>query len=330
MKTDNMKPSLATSNKLAPLKILFDSLPNMIALVDASLRFRLINQAYCEYFNVAEQQLTGQYAGEVLGTAYARMLDKYFAQALKGKSTTWVINHNSEAVGEKLLSVKLLPYPPNKKRARHILFIAEDITETVQLHQKLSTLKEVTERHIIKSPDELDSTLRSIEYHALKLDGSAENDETFQTTVKRRVISNRVQNQLEQMQHDGGYQSYLVFTISNYASIVQRHGEATGKVVLCHFADRLDTLLGDAVQIDRLDKERVAIAIPDLSLETTQAFGRLLCEEMKNTEIRCNNQSVSYSVYAGATSIRPNDAAVNDINQPESLTYTRFKQLKLG
>ena len=325
-----MTPAPATNSKLAPLKILFDSLPNMIALVDASLRFRLINQAYSEFFNITEQQLMGQYAGEVLGPAYARMLDKYFAQALKGKSTTWVINHSSAAIGEKLLSVKLLPYPPNKKNVRHILFIAEDITETVQLHQKLSTLKEVTERHIIKSRDELDSTLRSIEYHALKLDGSAENDETFQTTVKRRVISNRVQNQLEQMQHDGGYQSYLVFTISNYASIVQRYGEATGKVVLRHFADRLDTLLGDAVQIDRLDRERVAIAIPDLSLETAQAFGQLLCEEMKNTEIRCNNRNVRYGVYAGATSIRPNDASISDISEPGSLAYSRFKQLELG
>ncbi len=325
-----MKPALATNSKLAPLKTLFDSLPNMIALVDASLRFRLINQAYSEFFNVAEQQLTGQYAGEVLGPAYARMLDKYFAQALKGKSTTWVINHSSAAIGEKLLSVKLLPYPPNKKNVRHILFIAEDITETVRLHQKLSTLKEVTERHVIKSPDELDSALRNIEYHALRLDGSTDDDETFQSSVKRRVISHRIQTQLQQMQTDGGYQSYLVFTISNYASIVQCYGEATGKVVLRHFAKRLDTLLGDVVQIDRLDRERIAIAIPGLSLETTQAFGQMLCEEMKNTVIKCNNRNVSYSVYAGATSIRPGDAAVNDIDETQSLAYTRLKQLELG
>lgn len=308
-----MNPAIATKDNLQALKHLFNSLPNMVALIDSSLRYRLINAAYIEYFGSTAEQLIGKYAGEVLGPAYASMLDRYFAQTLKGKTTTWVINHTSAEFGEKLLSVKLLPYPANSKTVQHILFVAEDITETMQLHRKLASFKTANERKLVKSPDELERTLRSSEYHALNLDGKTEYVEPLQLAIKRQLFSSRVKDQLSQMQQDGGYKAFLVFTIKNHADIIRQYGRDAGLAVLNHFTDRLDTLLGDAISIGQIGTERVAISIPDISLETAMSFGQLLCREMKQVEIQYGGQRIHYSVYSGATSYPPADARVHSL-----------------
>lgn len=308
-----MNQALTNTNNLQQMRALFNSLPNMIALIDASMRYRLINRAYTDYFGNTEQELKGKYASEVLGSSYARMVEKYLAHAFKGKSTTWVISHNSYMVGERLLSIKLLPYPDSSNAIRNVLFIAEDITETVQLHQKLAAFKEANEHKIMKSSEELDNTLRSIEYHAFKLDDASNTGKTLQTSIKRKVFATRIKNQLTHMQDDGGHKAYLIFTIKNYAAIVRVYGAAASKAVLNHFADRLDTLLDESVEIGQIDQERIAIGIPGISLETAQSFGQVICNEMKNCEIKHEGISIHYSVYSGATACRPTDANISDI-----------------
>ena len=301
------------------LRSLVDRLPNMIALVDASMQYRLINRAYSEYFGYSKQELIGRHAGEALGQPYFRMVERYLGHALRGKTTTWIINHQSRAIGERLLSIKLLPYPMGgNKTVRNILFVAEDVTETMRLHQKLAAFKEARELRLLKSRQDLDRTLRSTEYHALKLDDSASGNH-LGALLKRRVFASRVLDELGRMKLDGGHKAYLIFTIKNYADIISHHGEAAGKAVLDQFATRLATLLHESVQIGQVDKDRVALAIPGTSLETAQAFGNLICREMKNREVKHGGETIVYSVYAGVTGFKPWDADLLDVEAAEDV-----------
>ncbi len=320
-----MQQSLNVPTNLQQAQALFNTMPQMIAVIDASLRYRLINQRHGEYFGHSEQALLGHYAGEVLGQTYARMIDRYFAQALKGKHTTWIINHQSEDLGERLLSVKLLPYPSQGGDIRNILFVAEDITDTVHLHDSLTAIHESGADKILRSREELDQTLRSSGFDALSPDSKPDNKVIpFQQAIKRRVLATRMIDQLSQMQHDGGHKAFLIFTIKNYAAIIEQHGEAAGRAVLSHFAGTLDTLLADSIQISQCERERIAIAIPGISLETAVRFGRILCREMKRCHIQHQGEAIHYSVYSGATGFRPDDA---DIKQAEALDTDNAKVL---
>jgi len=60
------------------LRLVIDDLPNMIAYVDASKIYRIINRAYHDYFGASEKDIIGKHVSKVLGDAFYKIIDKEY------------------------------------------------------------------------------------------------------------------------------------------------------------------------------------------------------------------------------------------------------------
>jgi two-component system, chemotaxis family, CheB/CheR fusion protein len=71
------------------LKLITDSLPILIAYVDAKQRYRLTNKTYEEWFGLKREKVYGKHVRDVLGASTFKRIKSYIEHALKGSKVVF-------------------------------------------------------------------------------------------------------------------------------------------------------------------------------------------------------------------------------------------------
>ncbi len=115
---------------------LFTQSPDAIVLAGKNYRYLAVNQMFCRFFGLSQEEVAGKHVADVLGgDRFASFIQPRFDKALTGETiefTSWLTNAEGE---ERYSMVKYVPYREEGGEITGIIISVRDIT----------TLKEATD-----------------------------------------------------------------------------------------------------------------------------------------------------------------------------------------
>jgi PAS domain S-box-containing protein len=126
-----------------------DAMPVLISSVGADLRFRFVNQLYCEWFGRPREEIIGRHLREVMGEEVFKARQPHFNRALRGEHVTH--------------EVAFPMNPPRQAVVQHIPHFDEDgrVIGLYSLVQEVTEQKRV-EAELRHSRDELATVLDTV------------------------------------------------------------------------------------------------------------------------------------------------------------------------
>jgi len=280
------------------LRLVIDTLPSMIAYVDASKRYRIINRTYNEYFCVDENDIAGKHASEVLGECFYKVIEKYIDDAISGKGTAWETHHVDAQGNQCILSVKLSPYFESSGRNNGYLVIVEDITTQKKLQIELASLNHTLEEKVVERTQQLVQELARRKTLEKSLREMADHD-PLTGLLNRRSFVEKVNKEINRSHRYKSELSYMILDIDRFKSINDTYGHWSGDIVLKEFARNITGLIRESDFIGRMGGEEFAIALPDTSLNEANEMGERLRRETAEYAIRYKSVNINFTVSIG-------------------------------
>ena len=116
------------------LHLLTDSLPALIAYVDAGRHYRFDNKAYERWFG---QRASGKHMREVLGTEAYEAISEYVDLALAGQPVSYEAEVPYRVGGPKFVGATYIPDPGTDGRIRGFFALVQDISERREAEEEL-------------------------------------------------------------------------------------------------------------------------------------------------------------------------------------------------
>jgi diguanylate cyclase (GGDEF)-like protein/PAS domain S-box-containing protein len=294
------------------LRLVIDNLPSMIAYVDASKKYRIINRAYHEYFGASKNEIIGKHVSEVLGNKFYNIVEKYIDTALSGKSTSWETHHFDTDNNERILSVSLVPYIDTSGDNNGYLVVVADITEEKQSQIRLETLNNSLEGKIRKRTKQLVKELCRRKKHEKKLRQLAYQD-PLTGLLNRRSFSERVDCEISRSHRYKSELSYMIIDIDRFKMINDAHGHWIGDAVLKEFANKIVSLLRENDFIGRIGGEEFAIVLPNTSEKAAQEMGERIRKEVEKHIVRYKDTSINFTVSIGISNLALEEKSIENV-----------------
>jgi len=122
------------------LKLVTDSQPAAISIVDESMVVRWVNATACRVAGLPEDQIAGKALASIIGPLPAREYENAIKEVLatgKPTETTQTLDRNGVMV---TLRNKVLPLTPAAGEGRRVLVVSEDVTQLVEARAKSERL----------------------------------------------------------------------------------------------------------------------------------------------------------------------------------------------
>ncbi len=127
---------------LEKYKHIIESSTDLIAYIDKSYQFKLVNQAYCEYYELTKEQIENHSLSEVLGKAlFLEEMKSSVDKTLSGSIIKFTETFNFKGLGKRLISVTYTPFINDDCEVMGIIFWGEDITELDEQRQLTQAIK---------------------------------------------------------------------------------------------------------------------------------------------------------------------------------------------
>ncbi len=131
------------------LRLVTDRLPQRIAYLDRSLRYRFVNQAHVQRLGLPREQILGRSSAEITGEAPPQPLRDALRAALQGQPQQVEFEEPSRAGGAKgtlRLDCQVLPDLSERGEVRGLFTTTADITERSRGEQALRELTAIIEK----------------------------------------------------------------------------------------------------------------------------------------------------------------------------------------
>lgn len=303
------------------LRLVIDNLPGMIAYVDASKVYRVINRAYHNYFGVNENEVVGKHASEVLGDSFYKIVEKYIDTALSGKSASWETNYCGPDDRESILCVKLVPYIDSNGKNNGYLVVVEDVTDMKRLQIELEVLNHSLEEKVEKRTRQLKQELVRRKALERSLRQLADHD-PLTGLLNRRSFVNRVNDEITRSARYKSNFSYMIIDLDKFKNINDTHGHLVGDQVLIEFSKKISGILRDSDFIGRIGGEEFAIALPDTSLASAIKMGERIRKEMVKHDIHFKDKCINYTVSIGVSKFLRAGENINEVfSRADSALY---------
>lgn len=280
------------------LRLVIDNLPNMIAYVDTSKIYRIINRAYHDYFGASEKDVIGKHVSEVLGDKFYKIIGKYIDIALSGKSTAWETHHIDLDDKDRILSVKLVPYIDSKGNKNGYLVLVEDVTEQKQFQIQLETLNHSLEEKVEIRTQQLKQELSKRKVLEKSLRQLADHD-SLTGLLNRRSFVERVNQEISRFDRHNCELSYMIIDIDKFKAINDTYGHLTGDVVLKAFAKKISGILRENDFIGRIGGEEFAIALPGTTMKSAHEMGERIRKEIAGHDLKYKSVNINFTVSIG-------------------------------
>jgi diguanylate cyclase (GGDEF)-like protein/PAS domain S-box-containing protein len=213
------------ARQTATLNAVIESIPAMVAVWDADLRFRLVNKAYVRWRGRRRRELVGTRIEEVLGEAeYQRSLP-WAERALAGETVTYEKEY-PDADGLRHVSFTYIPLHLKGGKVGGVVGVAQDITHHREENVRLMLLSE---------RDPLTGLL---------------NRAGFEKYLSKKTDHG-----------DGASLAVLYVDLDHFKPINDKHGHATGDEVLREFATRLQGLVRPTDAVARLGGDEFGVVL---------------------------------------------------------------------
>lgn len=129
-----MEQSLQQSE--TELRLMTDTIPGMLAYVDAQQRYQFVNQRYADWFKTSRSDLIGKQVRDVLGEAAYSQVKGYIHRALQGESIRFEVELSLSRHQHRYVRSSYTPRF-NSQRIEGFYVLVEDITEHKQVEIEL-------------------------------------------------------------------------------------------------------------------------------------------------------------------------------------------------
>ena len=303
------------------LRLVIDNLPNMIAYVDASKKYRIINRAYHNYFGANEVEVIGKHVSDVLGENFYQIISRYIDIALSGKSTAWESHHTDADDKECILSNKLVPYVDSNGNNNGYLIVIEDVTDQKQLQIELQALNHSLEEKVEWRTQQLQKELakrKELEKHLRNL---ADHD-PLTGLLNRRSFVTRVDYEISRSRRYNSDLSYMIIDIDEFKLINDTYGHQIGDEVLKGFSKKVLSVLRETDFIGRIGGEEFAIALPDTSANSASIMAERIRKQLAEYDVCYKDQIINFTVSIGVSNFLPTEENVQEVySRADSALY---------
>jgi two-component system, cell cycle sensor histidine kinase and response regulator CckA len=119
------------------LRLITDTLPALVAYVDADQRYRFNNQKYEEWHGRSPSELFGKHVSEVLGEAAYATIRPYIERALAGEFVTYEAEARLRHAGSRYFSATYAPDVDAHGTVRGFAVLIHDLTERKRSEEAL-------------------------------------------------------------------------------------------------------------------------------------------------------------------------------------------------
>lgn len=135
---------LALRQREEHISLITNSLPAIVAHVDADRRYLFVNKTFKEWFGCGPWEVVGLHAREVLGEQAYRDFTPHVERALRGEQASFegAIPANG---GVRHIHVSLVPHADDRGRVDSYFVVAQDITQRKHMEQEILLAKEQAE-----------------------------------------------------------------------------------------------------------------------------------------------------------------------------------------
>jgi len=259
----------------AHLRNLINSVPALIAYIDASQRYVYANQQYQQRFAPALQDLVGLRVPEVLGPTLYAIARPHIEQVLQGNAQSY----ESHSFAGVWLHVNYLPVRDAEQKVSGYYVLCTDISR--------------------------------IKAHEAELDRVA-NFDSLTHLPNRRLLSDRLQQALLRSDRNGRLTAICFLDLDGFKAINDQLGHAVGDQVLVGMAQHLSTVLRGHDTLARLGGDEFVLLLTELAStqECTQILERVL--EACRRPIAIEGSTLKLSASIGV-SLYPSDRSDPDI-----------------
>lgn len=214
------------------MRTITDTLPALIAFVDASERYRFNNLAYERAFRMSRDLIRNKTIREFLGDAEYALIKPYIARVLNGETVRFETEDSGEG-------------PYRCAESTYIPQMGEDGTDVVGFHVMVQdvTSKKLEERRLVQLA-QIDS-----------LTG----------LMNRAGFEQKLSDAMAQAQTSNGMMAVMYLDIDHFKNINDSHGHLAGDMLLKSFASRLTRNLRTADTVARLGGDEFTVIMEGLA-----------------------------------------------------------------
>src|SRR5262245_43708176 len=139
------EPNMAEWADAARLHFITDSLPALVAYVDAQECYRYNNHAYLEWFGVAPEEIYGQPVREVIGEPAYEMIRPHIAAVLSGQQVVFETQLPYKDAGMRQILATYVPEFDETGQVRGFVALINDISEKKEAEEALRVSAEQLE-----------------------------------------------------------------------------------------------------------------------------------------------------------------------------------------
>ena len=287
------------------LQLVIDNLPMMVAYVDASNIYRVVNRSYHDFFGANENEYIGKHTSEVLGGSLYQAVEKTISKVLAGYPVQWEVHHKNRASNvDQILHFKLTPYIDAEGEYQGYLVVVEDVTSEKRMRHALEALNQTLEHQVeirtlqlrkeLKLRDKLEKKLRKLADH-----------DPLTGLLNRRAFIRELDKEVSRSVRYGSDLSYMIIDIDNFKTINDTYGHITGDTVLKKFSAIVSGMIRSSDFMGRIGGEEFAIALPGTGLKLAKEMGERIRKALAAQPMRCDNVEIDCTVSIGVSRYLP-------------------------
>lgn len=137
------------------IRLITDAVPALIAYVDADQRYRFVNHAYEECFNLLRCELEGRTMLEALGVEQYALRHPHIQKAMAGGQAHFELEMPTDNGRPRYAVATYVPHFGERREVLGFFALIHDITERRRVAEELRDAKESLERRVIERTAEL-------------------------------------------------------------------------------------------------------------------------------------------------------------------------------